>query len=123
MTPAPATTPRPGTARISPPCSARSADRSACPGSDAFQQRSSQRQRKYRVPISNPFVVTTQPAKTAWREKFYALGCATCSVFCFDPPSDKLIAGDVGQDHVEEIDLIEAGKNYGWNRKEGTFPL
>jgi hypothetical protein len=41
--------------------------------------------------------------------------------FSFDPPTDKLIAGEVGQDHVEEIDIIEAGKNYGWNRKEGTF--
>src|SRR5256714_1782410 len=74
---------------------------------------------KYRVPISNPFVVTTQPANRV--AEIYALGLRNVFRFCFDPPSDKLIAGDVGQDHVEEIDLIEAGKNYGWNRKEGTF--
>ncbi|MEY2510808.1 MAG: hypothetical protein QOE26_1571 [Verrucomicrobiota bacterium] len=74
---------------------------------------------KYRVPISNPFVVTTQPANRV--AEIYALGLRNVFRFSFDPPTDKLIAGEVGQDHVEEIDLIEAGKNYGWNRKEGTF--
>jgi glucose/arabinose dehydrogenase len=74
---------------------------------------------KYRVPISNPFVATTQPANRV--AEIYALGLRNVFRFSFDPPSDRLIAGDVGQDHVEEIDLIEAGKNYGWNRKEGTF--
>jgi glucose/arabinose dehydrogenase len=74
---------------------------------------------KYRVPISNPFVVTTQPANRV--AEIYALGLRNVFRFSFDAPTDKLIAGEVGQDHVEEIDLIEAGKNYGWNRKEGTF--
>jgi len=35
--------------------------------------------------------------------------------------TDKLIVADVGQDHIEEVDLVEPGKNYGWNKKEGTF--
>jgi glucose/arabinose dehydrogenase len=74
---------------------------------------------KYRVPISNPFVATTQPANRV--AEIYAFGLRNVFRFSFDPPTDKLIAGEVGQDHVEEIDLIEAGKNYGWNRKEGTF--
>ena len=74
---------------------------------------------KYRVPISNPFVATTQPANRV--AEIYAFGLRNVFRFSFDAPSDKLIAGDVGQDHVEEIDLIEPAKNYGWNRKEGTF--
>ncbi|MDP9005173.1 MAG: PQQ-dependent sugar dehydrogenase [Verrucomicrobiota bacterium] len=74
---------------------------------------------KYRVPISNPFVASAQPANRII--EIYAYGLRNVFRFSFDAPTDKLIAGDVGQDHVEEIDLIESGKNYGWNRKEGTF--
>lgn len=74
---------------------------------------------KYRVPISNPFVMTTQPANRV--AEIYALGLRNPFRVSFDAPTDKFVVGDVGQDHVEEIDLVEAGKNYGWNRKEGTF--
>jgi glucose/arabinose dehydrogenase len=74
---------------------------------------------KYRVPVSNPFVMTVQPANRV--TEIYAYGLRNVFRFSFDAITDKLIAGDVGQDHVEEIDLIESGKNYGWNRKEGTF--
>ncbi len=27
----------------------------------------------------------------------------------------------MGQNNVEEIDVVQAGKNYGWNKKEGSF--
>ena len=74
---------------------------------------------KYRVPVSNPFVMTVPPANRV--VEIYAYGFRNPFRFSFDATSDKFIVGDVGQDHVEEIDLVESGKNYGWNRKEGTF--
>jgi glucose/arabinose dehydrogenase len=74
---------------------------------------------KYRVPVSNPFVASAQPANRVI--EIFAYGLRNVFRFSFDAATDKLIAGEVGQDHVEEIDLIESGKNYGWNRKEGTF--
>ncbi len=71
---------------------------------------------KYRVPASNPFITST----TAVHE-IYAYGFRNPFRFCFDQPTDRLIAGDVGQANIEEVDFVESGKNYGWNKKEGSF--
>jgi glucose/arabinose dehydrogenase len=74
---------------------------------------------KYRIPASNPFVATTIPPNRV--AEIFAFGFRNPFRFGFDPVTDKLIVGDVGQDHIEEIDVVEPGKNYGWHRKEGTF--
>ena len=71
---------------------------------------------KYRVPAGNPFV----SSGTALHEIF-AYGLRNPFRFSFDAPSGRLIVGDVGQNNVEEVDFVEAGKNYGWNAKEGTL--
>ncbi|MFL6585043.1 MAG: PQQ-dependent sugar dehydrogenase [Chthoniobacterales bacterium] len=74
---------------------------------------------KYRIPASNPFVAHP-PISPVVRE-IYAFGFRNPFRFSFDQPTDKLIVADVGQDHVEEVDIVTAGKNYGWHLKEGTF--
>ena len=71
---------------------------------------------KYRVPASNPFL----SSGTAVHE-IYAYGLRNPFRFSFDATSGRLIAGDVGQNNIEEVDFVESGKNYGWNRKEGSF--
>src|SRR5450432_780297 len=71
---------------------------------------------KYRVPAANPFT----SSGTAVHE-IYAYGFRNPFRFSFDATTDQLIVGDVGQNNVEEVDLVESGKNYGWNRKEGSF--
>ena len=42
----------------------------------------------------------------------------------FDPETDNLWIGDVGQSHREEINVVntltDAGTNFGWNRMEGN---
>ncbi len=70
---------------------------------------------KYRVPASNPFV------GVAGVDEIYAYGFRNPFRFSFDSSTGTLVVADVGQDHVEEIDIVQAGKNYGWNLKEGTF--
>jgi len=74
---------------------------------------------KYRIPASNPFVAN--PAIPEVVREIFAYGFRNPFRFSFDAVTDKLIVADVGQDHIEEVDLVEPGKNYGWNKKEGTF--
>jgi glucose/arabinose dehydrogenase len=70
----------------------------------------------YRVPATNPFINSGSAV-----HEIYAYGLRNPFRFSFDSPSGRLIAGDAGQDNVEEVDFVEAGKNYGWNQKEGSF--
>ncbi len=71
---------------------------------------------KYRIPASNPFINSSMAV-----HEIYAYGLRNPFRFSFDAPTNRLLAGDVGQNNVEEVDIVAAGKNYGWNRKEGTF--
>ena len=70
----------------------------------------------YRVPASNPFIGSGTSV-----HEIYAYGLRNPFRFSFDAPTNRLIVGDVGQNNIEEVDFVEAGKNYGWNRKEGSF--
>ncbi|MFO0851613.1 MAG: PQQ-dependent sugar dehydrogenase [Gemmataceae bacterium] len=72
----------------------------------------------YSVPADNPFVNTAGAKPEIW-----ALGVRNIWRMAFDKPTGKLWAADVGQNLYEEIDLIEKGKNYGWNRREGLHPF
>jgi glucose/arabinose dehydrogenase len=69
----------------------------------------------YRVPGGNPFM-----GKDGVNEIF-AYGFRNPWRFSFHPSTGTLIVADVGQNMIEEIDLVLAGGNYGWNLKEGTF--
>jgi len=71
----------------------------------------------YRVPADNPFV------DADGLDEIYAYGFRNPYRFSFDARSGALIVADVGQNHVEEIDFVLKGRNYGWNVKEGTFPF
>ncbi len=71
---------------------------------------------KYRVPASNPFV-----GQSGVVAEIYDFGLRNPYRFSFDTTSDQLIIGDVGQNSVEELDLGAPGRNYGWNKKEGSY--
>ncbi len=69
----------------------------------------------YGIPPGNPFAGNT----SGFREEIYAYGLRNPWRFSFDPETGWLWVADVGQERYEEIDIVEKGKNYGWNIMEG----
>ncbi|WP_277541502.1 PQQ-dependent sugar dehydrogenase [Haloarcula laminariae] len=66
----------------------------------------------YGIPEDNPLVGEDG------RDELYAWGLRNPWKMAFS--GDRLIAGDVGQATWEEVNVVEAGTNYGWPLKEGT---
>jgi uncharacterized repeat protein (TIGR03806 family) len=71
----------------------------------------------YHVPEDNPFTMVAAPGVL---HEVYAYGLRNPWRFSFDMMNGTLYAGDVGQNSWEEIDVIEAGGNYGWKIMEGA---
>lgn len=69
----------------------------------------------YSIPPDNPFINNSN----GYREEVFAYGLRNPWRFSFDSLTNILWCADVGQGTREEIDLIENGKNYGWNIMEG----
>jgi glucose/arabinose dehydrogenase len=71
---------------------------------------------KYGIPATNPFI-----GKPGALGEIWAYGLRNPFRFSFDSETHALYAGDVGQNSIEEVDVITAGGNYGWKFKEGSF--
>ncbi|HJR38268.1 MAG TPA: PQQ-dependent sugar dehydrogenase [Nocardioidaceae bacterium] len=81
----------------------------------------------YGIPADNPFA-TSQPNGEI--PELFAMGFRNPFRFSFDAadytaanvgtPSQAWV-GDVGQNDIEEVDIVTAGGNYGWRVREGSF--
>ena len=70
----------------------------------------------YGIPADNPFV-----GKAGARGEIFAYGFRNPYRFSFDRRTGALYVADVGQNDIEEIDVVTKGGNFGWPIKEGTF--
>ncbi len=72
-------------------------------------------QQPYSSPPGNPFV-----GAIPGRDEIFALGLRNPFRFSFDRQTGQLYVGDVGQNLLEEVDIVTVGGNYGWRVFEGT---
>jgi glucose/arabinose dehydrogenase len=73
---------------------------------------------RYGVPPDNPFY-----GRAGYLPHIWALGVRHPQNMCFDTAGAlrKFIFTDIGQRHIEEVNVMVKGANYGWPLREGTF--
>ena len=72
----------------------------------------------YAIPADNPF-----RDRSDARPEIWASGFREPWRFSFDPVTGDLWVNNVGQDRVEEVDIVRRGENHGWNVYEGFEPF
>ncbi len=76
---------------------------------------------KYGIPPDNPYARDDDPATLG---EIWARGFRNPHRFIWDVHGDgKMLASDIGQHAIEELNIILPGGNYGWAEREGTFML
>ena len=73
---------------------------------------------RYGIPTDNPFA-TDGDATTLG--EIYAYGVRNPQRFGWDSANGNMFLADIGQSIVEELSLVTAGANLGWNDWEGSF--
>lgn len=76
---------------------------------------------RFSVPADNPYVSTPGAAP-----EVFAYGLRDPQTFSFGRALDgevSIIVGDIGFGEVEEVDIVRAGDNLGWDAREGSLPV
>ncbi len=71
---------------------------------------------QYGIPAGNPFV-----SDAGALDEIFAYGFRNPFRISVDRATGTIFAADVGQNDIEEIDVVTAGGNFGWRVKEGSF--
>lgn len=74
--------------------------------------------KNYAIPKDNPFVNNKDAAPEIW-----CYGLRNIWRMAFDRQTGQLWAGEVGQNLYEEVNILTAGGNFGWNVRESLHPF
>ena len=72
----------------------------------------------YTIPAINKFAADGDPKTLG---EIYAYGLRNAHRLSWDLTDGTMFASDIGMNHVEEINIVREGENYGWMRREGFF--
>jgi hypothetical protein len=72
----------------------------------------------YTIPQANRFAADGDPKTLG---EIYAYGFRNAHRLSWDTADGTMYAMDIGMNHVEEVNIVRNGENYGWMRREGYF--
>jgi hypothetical protein len=72
----------------------------------------------YTIPPSNKFAADGDPKTLG---EIYAYGFRNAHRLSWDLQDGTMFATDIGMNHVEEVNIIRNGENYGWMKREGYW--
>jgi glucose/arabinose dehydrogenase/mono/diheme cytochrome c family protein len=76
---------------------------------------------KYGIPPDNPFVKESDPQTV---KEIYAYGFRNPHRLAWDAGNNnRMMATDIGESNIEELNIIENGSDYGWPGTEGNFGI
>ena len=72
----------------------------------------------YTIPPGNPYAGDDDPATLG---EIYAHGFRNAHRLSWDLADGTMYALDIGMNHIEEVNIVRAGGNYGWMAREGSW--
>ena len=72
----------------------------------------------YGIPEANPFAGDGDEGTLG---EIFALGLRNPQHLAWDPATGRMFVADIGQNTVEEVSVVSAGDDLGWNAWEGSF--
>ena len=72
----------------------------------------------YTIPRANRFAGDNDPKTLG---EIYAYGFRNAHRLSWDPADRTMFANDIGMDHIEEVNIVRNGGNYGWMTREGIW--
>ena len=72
----------------------------------------------YTIPPTNRFAADNDPKTLG---EIYAYGFRNAHRLSWDVSDGTMFAADIGMNHIEEINIVRNGGNYGWMKREGIW--